>query len=233
MQVSVHAEEEARAAGQGKFSYIVFYRQEDALTRAMVQVVNDAAAKQPDAIAPKFVQITNPADAAVVKQFNMGRSPMPLTLVAAPNGAVTGVFPQRVTESQLDETFVTPAMADCMKAMQEGKLVFLALQTTPEVTVPQGVAEFLDDAEFKDRVTVVPVQAADEAEAPLLAELAIGTGPDQPSTVFFAPPGVVVGKFGPSSSKGEIAGALHKAGKCCDDPNCKHGHAAKPGKSIR
>ena len=31
-----------------------------------------------------------------------------------------------------------------------------------------------------------------------------------------------VGKFGPASTKNEIAAALHQAGKCCNDPNCKH-----------
>lgn len=223
----------AQAASQSKFSYIVFYRQDDELTRAMAQVVNGAAAKQPQAVAPTFVQITNPAEAAVVQQFNMARAPMPLTLVTAPNGAVTGVFPQRVAEQQLAETFVTPAMSHCMKAMQEGKMVFLALQTTPQTTVPPGVAEFLVDPQFKDRTTVVPVQAADQAEAQLLAELQIGTAANQPSTVFFAPPGVMVGKFGLVSSKAEIAAALHKAGQCCEDPNCKHNHATKPGGNVR
>ena len=37
-----------------------------------------------------------------------------------------------------------------------------------------------------------------------------------------APPGVLIGKFGPKATKDEMASALAKAGKCCDDPNCKH-----------
>jgi hypothetical protein len=117
--------------------------------------------------------------------------------------------------------------------MQEGKVVFLCLQTTPQVGVPQGVADFLADPQFKDRATVVPVQQADQAESQLLAELQLGVAPNQPNTVFFAPPGVMVGKFGLVSSKAEIAAALHKAGKCCDDVNCKHNHAAKPNGNVR
>ena len=232
----VHAQAPAGAVAHAEpttFSYIVFYRHDDDLTQAMCQVVKDAAAKQPDAVTPRFVQITNPAEAAVVKQFNMGRAPMPLTLVTAPNGAVTGVFRKRVTEEDLTGAFVTTSMSHCMKAMQDGKLVFLALQTTPDVTVPQGVADFLDDPEFKERVTVIPVQSTDQAEAQLLGELKIGAGPNQPTVAFFAPPGVVVGTFGAASTKAEITGALHAAGKCCNDPNCKHNHAAKPGKSVR
>ena len=158
---------------------------------------------------------------------------MPMTLVTAPNGAITGVFSQRVADQQLAEAFVTPAMSHCMKSMQEGKVVFLCVQTTPQVMVPQGVAEFLADPQFKDRANVVPVQLTDPAEGQLLAELELGAAPNQPNTVFFAPPGVMVGKFGLVSTKAEIAAALHKAGKCCEDPNCKHGHAAKPGGSVR
>jgi hypothetical protein len=234
--LAVHAQapvQTAEQTDQGKFSYIVFYRNDDELTRTMAQVVKDAAAKEPDAVTSRFVQITNPADAAIVKQFNMGRAPMPLTLVAAPNGAVTGVFRKHVTHEQLAGAFVTTSMSHCMKAMQDGKLVFLALQTTPDVSVPQGVADFVNDPQFKERVAVVPVQAADQAEAKLLAELAIGTGPNQPTVAFFSPPGVVVGTFGAAATKAEIASALHAAGKCCDDPNCKHGKSSKSGQHVR
>ena len=221
------------AASQGKFCYVVFYRDDNDLARAMVQAVNGAAGKQPGAVAAAFVQITNPAEQAVVQRFDVSRAPMPLTIVTAPNGAITGVFPQRVTEQQLAETFVTPAMSHCMKAMQEKKIVFLCLQTTPQTLVPQGVAEFIADEHFKDRTVIVPVQAADPAEAELLAELEFNTAPGAPNTAFFAPPGVLVGKFTQASTKAEIAASLHNAGKCCDDPNCKHNHAAKPGGNLR
>lgn len=223
----------AQAGSQGKFSFIVFYRDDNDLTRAMAQVVTARATQQPDFAVATFVQITNPAEQAIVKQFDVSRAPMPMTLVTAPNGAITGVFPQRVTDQQLAETFVTPAMSHCMKAMQQGKVVFLCVQTTPQLLVPQGVAEFLADPQFKDRANVVPVQIADPAEGQLLAELELGTAANQPNTVFFAPPGVMVGKFGLASTKAEIAAALHKAGKCCEDPNCKHGHAAKPTGNVR
>lgn len=223
----------AQTAAQGKFSFIVFYRDDNELTRAMMQTVTSKATGRPDFAVATFVRITDPTEAAIVRQFDVSRAPMPLTLVTAPNGALTGAFPQRVTEQQLDETFVTPAMSHCMKAMQEGKVVFLCLQTTPQFLVSPGVAEFLGDPQFKDRASAVPVQAADPVEAELLKELELGTQPGQATTAFFAPPGVLVGKFGLTSSKTEIAAALHKAGKCCDDPNCKHNQAANPGGSVR
>lgn len=225
----------ATSAEQGKFTFIVFYRDDNDATRAMANAVNESVAKRTDRAVAAFVQITNPAEQAIVKQFDVSRAPMPMTLVTAPNGAITGVFPQKVVEEQMTTAFVTPAMTHCMKGMQEGKLVFLCVQSTPQPTVPQAVNEFLADPQFKGRTNVVLVQAADPAEAQLLGELEVGTAANQASTVFFAPPGVLVGKFGPVSTKTEIATALHKAGKCCEDPNCKHGHnhAAKPAGGNR
>jgi hypothetical protein len=42
------------------------------------------------------------------------------------------------------------------------------------------------------------------------------------SVVVMAPPGVLVGKFPASATMSDIATKLHAAGKCCNDPNCKH-----------
>ena len=225
----------AQAAAQGRYAYIVFYRADDEATRAMAQTVAASAAERAQAVTPVYVSLADMAERPLVEQFAVGRAPMPMTIVTAPNGAVTGAFPQRVTAEQLGGAFVTPAMSACMKSMQQGRLVFLCLQTTPQPVVPGAINEFAADPQFKNRVDVVLVQAADPAEAQLLAELQLNAGqPAQANTVFFAPPGVLVGKFGMLSTKSDVAAALHKAGKCCDDPHCKHGHAAQPaGGAVR
>ena len=44
------------------------------------------------------------------------------------------------------------------------------------------------------------------------------------TTVVLAPPGVLVDKFDESATSSQIDAALVKAGKCCDDENCKHNH---------
>lgn len=224
----------AQAAAQGRYAHIVFYRADDDATRAMAQVVTAVAGQHADSVIPIYISLADPAEQPLIQQFAVARAPMPIAISVAPNGAITGAFPQRVTAEQLTGAFVTPAMAACMKSMQQGRLVFLCVQNGPQPFVPAGVNDFLADAQFKDRGDVVLVQATDPAEAQLLAELGMNTADaTQTNTVFFAPPGVIVGKFGLVSTKVEIAAALHKAGKCCDDPNCKHGHAAQPGGTVR
>jgi hypothetical protein len=52
--------------------------------------------------------------------------------------------------------------------------------------------------------------------------------------VLMAPPGTVIGKYAATATKDKLAADLHAAGKCCDDPNCKHRKMAKSkGKATR
>jgi len=190
----------------------------------MAQAVNNTLAKRPNNGSAAYVQVSNPINKPLVDRYGVGRAPMPLTVAVAPNGAMTGIFPSKVTDEQLAGSFVTPSMAGCMKAMQAGKLALLCVQTSPTNDLPQAVRDFQADPQFASRVVVVPLPAADPSEAELLKELKIDVQqPGYATTVFMAPPGVLVGKFPATATKDELAVALHKAGKCCDDPNCKHG----------
>ena len=53
---------------------------------------------------------------------------MPLVLAVAPNGAVTGGFPTTFEKQQLVDAIATPSTQKCLKALQDGKLVFLCVQ---------------------------------------------------------------------------------------------------------
>lgn len=216
-----------QASVHNRYTFLIFYREDSAATRAMAQSVNGTIAQRPGAASATYVLTSDPGNRPLVDRFGLGRAPMPLTVAIAPNGAMTGIFPTKVTDEQLAGSFVTPSMAGCMKAMQSGKLVLLCVQNSPVDVLPQGVRDFQADPQFATRVAVVPLPVAEPSEAPLLKELQIDVQqPGHATTVFMAPPGVLVGKFSASTSKDELATALHKAGKCCDDPHCKHNKLA-------
>lgn len=213
-----------QASSQGRYTFLIFYRENNEASRAMADTVNAGMKNRPGVASAALVQITNPQYKPLVDRFGVSRAPMPLTVALAPNGAMTGIYASKVTEAQLAGAFVTKSMAECMKAMQAGKIVMLCVQPSATSPVPQAVSDLQADAQFRDRVAVVPVLASDLDEAELLRELKVDT--NQPSvavTVVMAPPGVMVGNFASSATKDDITVALHKAGKCCDDPNCKHG----------
>jgi hypothetical protein len=177
-----------------------------------------------DRAAMGFVNVASPADKAVVDRFDVSRAPMPITVAVAPTGAMTTIAPKTITDDQIEKAFVTPAMAHCLKFMQEGRMVFLCVQSKPEATVPPGVQGFVKDPEFQARSAVVIVRTTDPAEVRLVQDLEKDVPVKGQVSVLMAPPGVLVGKFYASATKEHIAAAVHKAGHCCNDPNCKHNH---------
>ena len=118
---------------------------------------------------------------------------------------------------------VTPAMVDVTKALQDKKIVVVHVKATKDAPLPYGAFEFTADPAFQARTIVINVVASDPAEQRFLKDMEFNSASTRESTVVvMAPPGVLVGKFAAGATMADIATKLHAAGKCCDDPNCKH-----------
>lgn len=212
-----------QSAAKQKYTFLLFYRDDNSATREMVQMLQTGLSQHGDQASLAYVSVTDPAEQAVVKRFGVFRAPLPFVLAVAPNGAITTLASQKITNPQIASAFVTPAMADCMKAMQERKLVLVCVSASARSQLPAVIIDFQTDPEFKDRLSVVAVQANDPSESQFLKQMEITPASIQSSAiVFMAPPAVLVGKFPATVTKSEMAAALHAAGQCCDDPNCKH-----------
>ena len=85
----------ADAARQNQHTCVMFYRGDDAATQNMHRTVQSTLAERPDAVILP-VRLDDAAETALVERFDATRTPMPATVVLAPNGAITSVFPQRV-----------------------------------------------------------------------------------------------------------------------------------------
>lgn len=213
----------AQASQQGRFAFLLFYRQQDAATDAMVAALKQNLADKSEMATITYVQIGDSAEQALVKKYGVGRAPMPLAIALAPNGAITAIHPGRLAEETFDDAFVTPAGAESLKALQEKKIVFVTVRDSSRAGEPSVIAAFANDPHFRERMNVISVDANDAAEREFLAELQFDAGASPvPALVVLAPPGVLVGRFSASTTKDQIAAAIAEAGKCCDDPSCKH-----------
>lgn len=213
-----------QAQQQNKFAFLLFYKTNDAPTQEIARTLNAGVASRQDRAVSTYVWLSDASEKAIIEKFGVGRSPMPMTVAVAPNGAITGVFSQQLADSSFDEAMVTPAMTRCIKAMQEGKLVVLCAQPSAVAAMPNAVQEFQTDPHFNTRLAVVSMQLADPAEARFARDLKIVNGASSTTMVFMAPPGVMVGTYDARATKAQMAADLHKAGRCCDDPHCKHNH---------
>jgi len=203
-----------RAATAGKYLLLLFYRNDDDSTRAMKKVIASAAAKLASKANSITVNVADDAEKDIVAKFGVDRAPMPLTLVVAPTGAITGGFPGKVTEEQLSGAFVSPGLASCLKALQAGKLVLLCVQnssTRSNDVALQGVQAFKADARYAQFTEVVNLDPIDTAEAKFLAQIKIDPATPVAVTAFMAPPGAVIAKYNGATDKNVMIAALTAA----------------------
>lgn len=211
------------AAQQQKFAFVMFWKQQDSATDAVYQSLQTHLAAHADRATTVAVQVTDPGNRDIVRQFNVSRAPMPLVLAVAPNSAVTSAYQSELTAQQVSAAIVTPAVANCLKGLQDGKTVLMLIHPQADAQqAPQGTRQFLADPQFSKRTTFVRLVSTNPAEGEFLKKLGVTQQDANGCVVMMAPPGVLVGKFPLGVSGQELAKKLHAAGKCCDDENCKH-----------
>ena len=215
------------AAKTAPFTFILFWKENNAATQNITTALRSAVAKRSDRADWKSIQVSDEANRAIVERYHVERAPMPMVICVAANGAITAGMRQ-VTEQSIDRALVTPAMVEATKALQDKQLVVIHVKQDDRQPLPAGAAEFLADPAFSTRSTTVNVVLSDAAEQRFVTEMEIKPGDVSGSmVVLLAPPGVLVGKFPADATAAQIAVALHAAGKCCDDPNCKHNQKGK------
>jgi hypothetical protein len=206
-----------------KFTFIFFWKENNAPTQEMAGALKAAVEQRPERAEWTTVNITDAAQRAVVERYHVERAPMPMVICVAANGAITGAMNRQVTQEAIEKALVTPAMTEAAKAVQEKRIVIVHIQRDARAPLPAGAGQFMADPAFKDRTTAVTFVATDEAEVRFLKEMEIKPEDVADSmVVLLAPPGVLVGKYPATVAKDQLGADLHAAGKCCNDPNCKH-----------
>ncbi|MCP4173632.1 MAG: hypothetical protein GY758_22995 [Fuerstiella sp.] len=215
----------ATATRQQKFAFILFYRTNNAATQAMYKVLH-AEVERRDNAALVPLNITDAQEREIVEQYDASRTPMPAVMAVAPNGAITGVFAQKLLPAHVESAIVTPAQTQCMRALQDKKLVLLCVHPAGSRKVPVGVQQFRSDSLNVNRTHLVSIQAGDPAEVKFLQQLKVRSDTSTAVTAFMAPPGVLLGTYNDKVTPTILMNRLAAAGQCCADPNCKHRQAA-------
>jgi len=215
-----------QSAQSGKFTFVVFHRDNNAATRDFYQQTQTGLLAHGEKAVLTSAKVDDPAERALVEKLGISRAPMPLAVVLAPNGAVTGLFPRTITPDLIASAIVPPTMMQCMKELQNQKLVFVCMTKTDRIDVPEGVRAVQQLPQYKDRISLVGMRVDDPAEARFHQQMKLEPNKvNGPYAVLIAPPGALIGHFDASASTEQIAAAIHKAGQCCNDENCKHNHA--------
>ena len=215
-----------QAADADKYIFMFFSKTDDDQTLAMRKVFDNTMEKVADRAQWIAVNTTDPSEKAIVAKFDLGRAPMPLVLAMAPNGAITGGFPNKCGEKELLDAIVSPVMQKVMKHLQGRRLVFVCVQnekTKSNDAAMQGVRDFKADARFASATEIVMLDPADSAEASFLADMKIDPKTEEAMTVFLAPPGSALAKYKGATDKVEMAETLQKASSGCAGGSCGPG----------
>lgn len=203
-----------RAAAAGKYLFVFFWKDNDEQSQKMFGVFQRATQSLADSAEGIGIQVSDPNEQSLVERFDLSRAPMPLVLAIAPCGVVTKGFPVQFTEQDLAQAFVSPCTAQCMKAMQERKLVVLCVanqKTQYAQAALKGAHDFRADARFAAASEVVVLNPEDPAEAGFLRDLQVDPRSPQATTVLLAPPGQPIGKFSGPVTKDHLVAKLASA----------------------
>jgi hypothetical protein len=215
-----------KAANDNKYLFVFFWKDDTQQSRVMRGVFQAAVAKMTDAAQSVEIQTGDPAEQPIVARYGVSRAPMPLVLAIAPNGAITKGLPTPFDENQLRQAFVSPCTAECMKALQDRKLVLLCVEhPSPQVhavSLQKGVRDFTTDPPYAQNSKVVTLNANDPVEAPFLKSLQVDPRVAAPVTVLMTPPGSVVGTFVGDVTKAELIAKLKSASSCGPNCSCHH-----------
>lgn len=223
----------AEAAQADKYLFIFFYRDRDQATQTAREGFEGAARKYAGRALSATVDVTNKSDRELVARYGLDRSPMPLVLALAPNGAVTKSFTGDLAAADWETAFVSPSAQKSLKALQDRKLVFICIQngqTQHNDEAMQGVKDFTATAQYAGTTEVIALDPADPAETHFLETLKVEPATAEATTVLMAPPGKIVGTYTGATAKDTFIAATKCAAKGCDPKSGCGGGGKKPAK---
>jgi hypothetical protein len=216
-----------KAAKDNKYLFVFFFEGEDANTSNMKGVFETATAKMADRADAVAIRVSDPAEKPILDKFAVRGAPMPLVLAIAPTGAATRAFPKRFAEAQLQQAFVSPCTARCMKAIQDRHLILICVQngkTQFNQEAMQGVEAFKTDPQYAKVTDIVTLNPSDKAEQEFVKALEVDPQTTTAVTLLVTPPGAPVATFAGAVTKEEIVAKLAAAqSSCCPGGKCGPG----------
>jgi hypothetical protein len=173
------------------------------------------------------IHVMDPAEKPMVDRFGARGAPMPVVLAIAPTGAATRAFPKKFEEAQLQQGFVSPCAAICMRAIQDRHLLLICVQndnTQFNDQALQGVEAFKADPQYAKVTDVVLLNPAEPAEQSFLKALQVDPRTTKAVTLLVTPPGAPVASFEGPVAKEQIVEKLAAAqSSCCPGGKCGPG----------
>jgi hypothetical protein len=219
----------AEASVAGKFLGLVFYQAQDASLTALsssIAAFNKSSTKK---ITVYKAKLGDPANSEIVAKYGIQGTDLPLVLVIAPNGAITGGYPKNVTADQLKQSVdISDLMLKTLKPLQNQKVVLVALQnSTTKFNAESwaGVSDFAGDTNYKDLVAAIKADPSASGSQEFVKQCQLMAPITQATVVVLLPPGKIGKVLSGKLTKADILKSLQTctAGSgCCSDRRLKN-----------
>ena len=202
------------AARQNRYALVTFYKQNDAASTKMLADARKLQAKHANRANFVSADVGNAINKGLVSRYGADRSAMPLTLVIAPNGAVTAGYPTEIMKTDISDAFVSNGMASVLKVLQSGKLAAVCLQNSRTKHNKESLAAAAGlnaQAQLRGAVEVVKIDPSDRSEAKFIQTCKANAGSESAQIVIIAPPGRIMGTFDGTATTDTMMATLSKA----------------------
>jgi len=213
----------AAAQNNKQYLFLLFYDKKGETLKVMESNINDFMNKSSEKILLYKALTTDDKEQDVVKVYGINRAPLPVLLVLAPNGAVTGGFPQKVSMDSLEKSIVPTVVMNSLKTVQAGKIALVLLQnakTKFNNESSKAAKEFADDSTVKGYVDIIKADPSDPKNSDFISSVKLSKDITEAAVVFIIPPGSIAGVYSGKITKDTLAAALKKCSSgsgsgCC------------------
>lgn len=190
------------------------------------KALTDACTTARDALSEKVgivsIDTKNAGTGFLMTKYRLNYAPVPIVIVIAPNGVITGSFRDAFTPEQVKAGFKTPKTLQCLRAFQDRKLVFISAQgkeTKENSEAVDGITKFISENPLYATEMII-VDPKDKTEAALLKQLNVRPDIDTAQTFMLAPPGRIMGRWAGATDSANFVNRLKMLAKSCSSPSC-------------
>ena len=161
---------------------------------------------------------SSPGNTELVAKYRLATAPVPLILVAARNGILSGgVAAAQATSEKLVGMVPSPKKTEALEALQSGKAVLLSVSRKGMATQSGAKAACAAACgQLADKCITVQIDMDDPQEAGFLAAMKVNLASTEPVTLVINAQGQVAGTYaGAADVASLVQAATKKVGGCC------------------
>jgi hypothetical protein len=203
-----------------QYLLVLFHDKTDDSYQQMENAITDFQHSSSENIQVYKALTTDLKEADIINKYGINRAPLPVTLVFAPNGAITGGFPKQITREQLEQSIVSELIMKILKSIQANKVVLVILKNSTtkfnnEVT--EAANAFSMDKRLNGLVDIIQQNPKESEINDFLSQCSLDKNMTEASVALIVPPGKIGGVYSGKITKETLIAGLASCsgGGCC------------------